>query len=307
MRCLPTPPWCLPLLALLACSPALRAEKLVLARSTATSEYLRARMVDGKPRPQTYVFMPGRFLAGNTRDKSLERFSFRALAERLAMDLRKQDFHPAPALAKADLLLVVHWGATAGRNRDSVALSNGFETLAGINGQAEETQDVLDEAVATGDMLGASLARSKLASLASEARQEERALLNEESNPGDSDSAALLGFTAELNREDGTLADQERRRTLFQLTREECYCVVVMAYDAKTLVESKRLKRAWTLRVSINTAGVNFPEALDRISDVASHYFGTRHERVTFAYPPKRNRKNGVRMDDIVVLGVAEP
>jgi hypothetical protein len=132
--------WCRLFLLVCVCIPVVRAERLVLARSTVTNEYLENRMKDGKPLPQSYVFMPGRFLPGTTRDKSLEKMSFRAIAERLAVDLRRQEFHPAAALQKADLLLVVHWGATAGRNRDSVELSHGFETLANMNHEAEEAR-----------------------------------------------------------------------------------------------------------------------------------------------------------------------
>ena len=307
MRNSPLPPWCGSLLVLLLFVPVLHAEKLVLARSIASGDYLEKRRVGGKLQPQTYVFMPGRFLAGNTRDRSLERFSFRLLAERLAMDLRRQDFHPAPSLANVDLLLVVHWGATAGRNRDLVALSQGFDTLASLSSQTEESRAELDQAIEAGDFERAEAVRGNLAQLANSARQEHQSLLGEERNVGGADTAALLGFTAELIREDGTLADRERRKTLYDMTREECYFVVVMAYDARTLVEAKRLKRVWSLRVSMNTAGVNFPEALNRISHVASEYFGQSQEGVTFAYPPERKHEGTVKLDDIVVLGTVEP
>jgi hypothetical protein len=307
MRNSPPPLWRCSLLVLLVFGPVLRAEKLVLARSIASGDYLEKRRVDGKLQPQTYVFMPGRFLSGNTRDRSLERLSFRVLAERLALDLRRQEFHPAPALASADLLLVVHWGATAGRNRDLVALSQGFETLAGISSQAEEFREELDVAVGQGDFVRASSIRENLNELATSTRMEQQSLLREERNLGGADTAALLGFTSELNREDGTLADRERRKTLHDMTREECYFVVVMAYDARTLVEAGKLKRVWSLRVSMNTAGVNFPQALDRISNVASHHFGLPQEGVTFSYPPGRKHEGSVRLDDLVVLGTVEP
>ncbi|RXK55343.1 hypothetical protein ESB00_05445 [Oleiharenicola lentus] len=295
------------MLILLLLPASLSAEKLVIARSSVFGDYLEKRRVDGKLQPQSYVFMPGRFLSGNTRDRSLERFSFRALAGRLAQDLRRQDFHPAASLAQADLLLVVHWGATAGRNRDLVALSDGFDTLANLGTQAEVFRGELDQAIEAGDFLQADALRGNLDQLANSARQEQQSLLNEERNVGGADTATLLGFTAEMSRDDGTLAEQERRKTLFDLTREECYFVVVMAYDARTLVGTKKLKRVWTLRVSINTAGVNFPEALDRISQVSGQHFGRPQEGLTFAYPPKRLHEGSVRLDDIVVLGTVVP
>lgn len=292
---------------MLLLAPVARAEKLVLARSVVSPDYLEKRGAGGKLQPQGYVFMAGRYLSGSSRDRSLERFSFRALAGRLAQDLRRQEFHPAASLAEADLLLVVHWGATAGRNRDLVALSQGFDTIAGLASQAEEYHAELDQAVAEGDALKASLLRENLKYVATSTRQEQQALLNQEQNLGGADTAALLGFTAEMHRIDGTLADQERRKTLFDQTREECYFVVIMAYDARTLVATKRLKHVWSLRVSMNTAGVNFPEAVDRISQVASQHFGLPAEGITFDYPPKRPYEGSVKFDDIVVLGTSEP
>lgn len=307
MRCFPPSPRCRSVLFLLLLPASLSAEKLVVARSAVFGDYLEKRQVDGKVQPQSYVFMPGRFLSGNTRDRSLERFSFRALAGRLAQDLRRQDFHPAESLAKADLLLVVHWGATVGRNRDLVALSEGFDALANLGNQAEEFRGELDQAIEAGDFVRAEALRGNLEQVANSARQEQQSVLNEERNVGGADTAALLGFSAEMNREDGTLAEQERRKTLFDLTREECYFVVVMAYDARTLVETKKLKRVWTLRVSMNTAGVNFPEALARLSQVSGQHFGLPQEGLTFAYPPKRPHEGSVRLDDIVVLGTVAP
>ena len=307
MRFFPPLPRCCAILVLLSLPATLPAEKLVVARSAVFGDYLEKRRVGGKLQPQSYVFMPGRFLSGNTRDRSLERFSFRALAGRLAQDLRQQDFHPAASLAKADLLLVVHWGATAGRNRDLVSLSAGFDNLANLGTQAEVYRGDLDQAIEAGDFMRAEELRGNLEELSHSARHEQRALLSEERNVNGSDTAALLGFTTEMNRQDGTLAEQERRKTLFDLTREECYFVVVMAYDARTLVEEKRLKRVWSLRASMNTAGVNFPEALDRISQVSGGHFGLPQEGITFAYPPKRQHEGSVRLDDIVVLGTVAP
>lgn len=307
MRYSPPPPWCRTFLLLLLLAPVLRAEKLVLARSVVAGDYLEKRRVDGKPQPQTYVFMPGRFLSGNTRDRSLERFSFRALAGRLAQDLRRQDFHPAASLANADLLLVVHWGATAGRNRDLVALSQGFDALASLSSQGEEFRTELDQAIEAGDFQRAEALRGNLDQVANAARQEQQSLLSEERNVGGADTATLLGFTEEMSREDGTLAEQERRKTLFEMTRDECYFVIVMAYDARALVETKRLKRVWSLRVSMNTAGVNFAEAVDRICQVAGQRFGLPEKGVAFSYPPKRQHEGSVRLDDIVVLGTVGP
>lgn len=305
MRYPSSPFWRTLLLSLLALTPLLKAEKLVITRSTAAGDYLQKRMVDGKRQRQTYVFMPGRYFAGNTHDNSLDRASFRTIAERLALDLRAQDFYPAESLAKADLVLIVHWGVTAGRNRDSVAMALSMESLASMNLEGAEAQRQLDEANARGDLEGAGRARDNLTALESETRSEIRNIDRNQSAATGEDSATLLGLAAALRKDDGTLFDYERRKTLFGLTQEECYFVIVMACDAPTLFNEKRLKRVWTLRTGISSAGVNFPEALDRMTNMASHYFGTRQEGVTFDYPGERKRKETVTLGELIVIGTA--
>lgn len=302
---LPPPLRFAPFPFLLIVAAALGVEKPVLANSTASYEYLRNRMVDGKRQPQSYVFMAGRYFAGNTHDNSLDKTSFRTIAERLAQDLRQQDFYPAAALAKADLLLVVHWGVTAGRNRDAVAMAQSMENLATMNLDGAEAQRNLEEANARGDIDAARQARGTLSNLENETRSELQNL-NRGQLSGGENSAALLGLASDLVREDETLADYERRKTLFEMTREECYFIIVMAYDVPTLLNTRKLKRVWTQRTSINSAGVNFHQALDRIGNVAGHYFGTRQDRVSFNYPKDRQRSEHVDIRDFIVLGTVD-
>jgi hypothetical protein len=290
----------------LAVPPVVRAEKLVLANSQASRDYLQKRVVDGKRQPQRYVFMAGRYLAGITHDNSLDKTSFRTIAEQLAVDLRAQDFSPAPSLARADLLLVVHWGVTVGRNRDSAALVTSAENLASINVETEVAQKNLEAAIAAGNLEEAGRARDNLTTLTNEAKSEYQDIANDQ-NPTGEDSAALLGLSAALAKDDQTLFDYERRQTLSAMTREECYFVVVMAYDARALVGAKQLKRVWTLRASMSSAGVNFREALDRIRRVGGQYFGTKQESVAFDYPAERKRKERVDIGELTVIGPAKP
>lgn len=290
----------------LAVAPLVRAEKLVLANSHASRDYLEKRIVDGQRQPQSYVFMAGRYLPGNTHDNSLAKTSFRTIAGQLAVDLRGQDFFPAPSLTKADLLLVVHWGVTAGRNQDSAALLTSAGNLANLQVETEVAQQNLQEALAADNMEAASRARDNLYALKAEKKSEYQDMDRNLNSEGE-DSAALLGLTAALAKEDRTLFDYERRKTLFEMTREECYFVIVMAYDAETLRSTKKLKRVWTLRASMSTAGVNFHQALDRISRSGSQYFGTKQESVAFDYPADRKRKERVDVGELIVIGPATP
>lgn len=302
----PSPPsWFLWVLALGLASGA-RAENLVLASSKVASEYLQKRIVDGKPQPQNYVFMAGRFYAGNTRDRSLERVSFRTVAERLALDLQKQDFHPAQSLMNADLLLVVHWGVTAGRNRDSVTMALNMETLANLTVDGEVAQRNLDDAVARGDLEGIRRAQDALGTAESETASLTQDVFRTQ-NSDTGNSAMLLGLTDALRKQDDTLFDYERRKTLFEMAQEECYFVAVIAYDARTLISAKKLKRVWTLRVSTSSAGINFPQALDRLGNVAGRYSGNQLVGVNFEYPADRKRHERVDLGELIILGTVSP
>lgn len=280
-------------------------EDLVVARSTANSDYLRTRLADGKRQPQTYVFMPGRYFAGITRDRTLDSTTFRTIAERLVPDLRQQDFFPAPSLPKADLLLVVHWGVTTGNQRDTVAISTSMDGIANIARESEQRQRDLDEAIAAGDLEGAGRARDSLTTLEQETRGELRELRRQQGE-GDEDSATLLGLNAELQKPDTNPFGDSRRQAIVEMTGEERYFVVVMAYDAQVLVKTKQLKRVWTMRTSIGSAGVNFHQALDRMSHVASRYFGTRQDELLFEHTGDRKRQEVIRYGDLIVVGTVD-
>lgn len=296
---------CMSCLMLLAATPVLQAEKLVVARSTVSGEYLQKRMVDGKRQPQTYVFMPGRYFAGIVHDNTMDRTSFRTIAERLAPDLRRQDYYPAESLSKADLLLIVHWGVTYGQNRDTVSMALGMENLANLNFETTEARREFDEAFARGDMEAAGRARDNLSSLEGQSRSEIETIASHQ-DAGGEDSAALLGFSAELRKEYRSLFEYERQQAIIGMALEERYFVIVTAYDAPTLRNEKKLKRVWTLRTSIRAAGVNFHQALDRIGHVAGHYFGTRQDGVTFDYTGDRKRKEVVKLGELVVIGTVD-
>lgn len=302
MRSASLPLRSLPFLLLLALPPDLEAEKLVVVRSTAASSYLEQRMRDDQRQPQSYVFMAGRYFAGNTHDNSLDKTPFQTIARRLAPDLRQQDFYPAESLAKADLLLVVHWGVTFGNNRDSVAMAMSMENLSNLKSESEIAQRDWEEASAAGDFVGSAAAQGRLAQFQNETRSNIQDIsVNQPAR--DEDNATLLGLRAELEDPNTSPFGNDRLQALSDMTKEERYFVVVMAYDVPTLVSSKKLKRVWTLRASIGSAGVNFHQALDRMGNIAGRYFGTRQEGVTFDHTGDRERKGRVDLGELIILG----
>lgn len=278
------------------------AEELVVARSVASANYLKQRVVDGRPQPQTYVFMPGRYFAGTTRDRTLDGTKFRMIAERLAGDLRRQEFHPAASLAQADLLLVVHWGVTTGSNRDTVSVALGLDNLANIGRETEHAQQQLSEALAAGDPEAIGRAQDNLANLAQDARTEQD-LIRGSQYSGNEDNATLLGLDVELRKEDRNPFGSPLRQSILEMAGEERYFVIVMAYDARALVNTRQMHRVWTLRASIRSAGVNFHQALDRMGNIAGRYFGTKQDGLILDHTGDRRRRESVTLGDLIVLG----
>lgn len=292
-------------LLLLAAAPDLKAEKLVVVRSTATSSYLEKRMRDEKRQPQSYVFMAGRYFAGGTHDNSLDKTPFETIAKRLALDLRQQDFHPAESFAKSDLLLVVHWGVTYGHNRDTVAMAMSSENLSGLKIESEIAQREWEEAVAAGDFMGSAAAQGRVDQLQNETRSNIQDIAGNQP-ARDEDNATLLGLRTELEDPNTSPFGDDRLQAISDMTKEERYFVIVMAYDVPTLVRTKKLKRVWILRASIGSAGVNFHQALDRMGNIAGRYFGTRQEGVLFNHTGDRERKGRVDLGELIILGTVE-
>ncbi|HTL51238.1 MAG TPA: hypothetical protein VL860_01555, partial [Planctomycetota bacterium] len=75
--------------------------------STARPDYVRPADGSGQPAAQTYVFSPGHFFAGTTRDGSLERMDFIEVARSLAPNLARQNYFPTKDVAAADLTIIV--------------------------------------------------------------------------------------------------------------------------------------------------------------------------------------------------------
>jgi hypothetical protein len=298
MRTLPLFFGCCALLA--ALTPA-RAEKNVAVFSTAIPEYVSKRgMKDGKPIPQSYLFMQGKFLPGFTKDPGLERTSFQQIAAKLAGDLAQQQYYPAKTLKSADLLLVVHWGATSPRRHDNtyvdtaatqMAASRYFIPKQGDEGVPENSAgDPATEMLDDRQRDYAEAMDAQLFAMESNAIKDQASLLN---------TAATLGLSRELNRENKRYYS-EKRATLNSMLEEERYFIVVVAYDAKELFSSKKLRRLWIARLSIRSPGVNFPTGLERMSRVGGNYFGTELDEIKLQQAPLREGK--VEIGEFIVI-----
>src|SRR4029077_1062468 len=94
-----------------AFSQSARAEEFVVVSATAAPGYNRVLPDGGGLRPESYTFMEGLHLGGTTRDTTMEKTQFLAIAQMLARGLAQQKYFPTTDPKDADLVIVVHWGA----------------------------------------------------------------------------------------------------------------------------------------------------------------------------------------------------
>lgn len=285
------------LVLLFALVPTLaRADKVVVAFSSAVPGYFESRMKDGQLQPSTYVFMQGQFYGGATRDRSLEKTPFSSIVNRLAIDLKEQAFFPARSLAQADLLLLVHWGVTVGKGNDYTM--NGRDSDRGRQLVLQFNQAKQEEI----DSVSGSHPDINTVALRGEMDYE---ILQ---NSADSLNAAvqqvpasvLLGFSSDLHHEQSKLLGSEHQRTLLSLLEADRYFIVVIAYDQPALIREKKLKRLWSCRLSIRSPGVNFPIALDRMGQIGGTYFGT--EQTELKMVPAKMKRPEVKIGEAIVI-----
>lgn len=105
------------------------------------------------------------------------------------------------------------------------------------------------------------------------------------------DNATILGVAQALSAESNSIMFSDQYRTLFDMTKEERYFIVVMAYDMPTLLKTGKMRRHWMARASIRSAGVNFRQAVDRISQVSAELFGQKTDGVVMKKPGVRDGK----------------
>ena len=88
--------------------------------------YKRAKDATGKFQPETYVVGNGGFQNSGMVDDSAGNAKFEEIVRTLGPALERQQFFPAATREKADLLLMVYWGATASDDHPAVIME---ETL----------------------------------------------------------------------------------------------------------------------------------------------------------------------------------
>jgi hypothetical protein len=288
--------------ALLASPPSAVADDHVAVISTASPEYTQRKFAGGEPRTETYVFLEGRFFEGATVDRSLEKMTFRRIAEYLAPELAKQKYLPARAIAQADLLLVVHWGTTIPRVTTNQMRS--IETISVDNSLEKQLETEIKATLVE----GTSALEALLTTTGNEAdrqighEQFERLADNLDLTSGLASNAQLLGYALELNRLGKKPLFSAEEGTLMSDLGNQRYFVIVKAFDLRAPAEPGRKNRAlWTLHVNIRSPGQNFVTALNLMGPAAAHYFGRTSDGVMTVRP--KERQGQVILREMVIIG----
>jgi len=297
---------------------AMRADPHVSVVSFATPAYTQRKFNGTQIQPESYVFMAGRFVSGITVDPSIDRMTFRRIAEALAPELAQQHYFPAKDYRAADLLLVVHWGTTRPISEeeppppDNRALKDASGTSApGVN----ETQQLRAWDNPNG---GVDESAQRMFSIADEFPDTPTGVDSQSvSNPflraGEmatrqmtmADNMQLLGYARTMRRHSGSaVVSPEEESLRFDLSTER-YFVIIQAFDLHQPVpRGQRRRPVWTVHLNMRSPGTDFAQALASMGHTAVDYFGRNADSVQIVRPKIREGK--IELGEPIILGEAK-
>lgn len=252
----------------------LSADEHVAVSASADTAYTQRKFDGAKVRPESYVFMEGTFVPGQTVDRSIERMPFRRVAEFLAPELARQQFFPAPDAQGADLLIVVHWGTTTPRT--SAAEMQGKVTLSLDVAQERNLQkETGGQAAGSTDGSAAWLSAGSEIDRQLGFEQAERFTDTLDSDYVNANNAKLLGYTKSLKQYEQRAFGSAEETTLRSDLTTERYFVILKAYDLKApLAPGEKRRAVWSAHLNMRSPGNNFGTALKRMGLVGADYFG---------------------------------
>lgn len=274
----------------------------VTVTSSAAPEYTRVKFGQAEPRVETYVFMVGRYFEGTTLDRSLDRLTFRKLAESLAQQLALKQYYPAKDINSADLLVVIYWGAT--KPHVSVEESRAQSAPQLDGNLPTHTYDAGNE---TAMMVGSD---QKIADFYGNVTSENNMRVGFDQTDRTTDSfgadfdtannIALLGYGPHLRALAARPSEGTTEATLRSDLATERYFVILRAIDLHRFKNGKP-RVVWTLHLNMRSPGHNFAEAVNLMGNVAVNYFG-RESAGVLNVPPKL-REGKVELGEIKILG----
>ena len=292
-----------------------RADDRVAVRAKSQADYVKWKFGANPPRDETYLFAQGQYAPGIIRDTSLEKMPFLQIANTLATGLVKQHYYPTRDLEKADLLIVVHWGATS-------IVDSSYKLLAMSSMKVDDadkirrdfavslangTADPLDKDGGTPALSMAQVGET--AYLGDLQAREATNVFQEVDGLARSldmgSNAQLLGFGEALHRDLQSAFGTAEGDTIRSMLADSRYYLIVMAYDYQALRRYGQRKLLWSARLSMRSPGMNFTEGIVDMSAVGAEFFGHPSDGVMVKQPTVREGR--VEIGPVRVLGAAEP
>ncbi len=217
----------------------LRAEEFEAVASTVGGGYARAKLPDGSFRPETYTFKEGGYLSGELADDTIDKITFKEVAQTLAEPLASQAYFPASDPGSGKLLIVVYWGTTRAPTEKASST-----IIAQMTEQLGPPARMTDSSKGSAELMSKYGFQGKAANFGARMVDEE--------------DARLLGYPSALDPD----------------LRHYRYFVVLLAYDLQQLVRDKKPTLLWQTRFSIDEHRNQFDRELHLMAVVASRYFG---------------------------------
>lgn len=259
----------------------------------AGKDYKRERLKDGSFKPEFYGLANGGRIGGTGSDLTVDRVTYPEVAQIAARLLAQKNYHYARSAEQADLMIVLHWGATIAFNSGnySQAVNQVAASLAGAEPQGMGSME-RDQSAVPSD--GAS--EGAMLMLMAENRARDRINLP---------NARLLGYLDDINDADGIqrwAGGGDRYNDLIADVEESRYYIIISAYDFDQLVNHQKKKLRWQTRVSVRAPGNRFDDSFAAMLKGASKYFGQDSGRLVRG----EESKGEVELGDLKFLGEAK-
>lgn len=249
--------------------------------SNISNGYQRQKLPDGTFKREYYALSNGGYVQGVGRNDSIDSIPFSTIAALAGKYLGKQNYLLAENSKSAELLITISWGRTTPFGNG--AYRNAQDGLFSAMNQVQTANQNLanggpEQAGRSADGIqspGAALVGAAQSQLEGDLLQMQ--MFNGMREKANEWNARLLGYSGEINDRNnpsrfagaGTAYDE-----LIEDIESERYYIIVAAYDFKTVTESKKLKLLWNTRISIQTRGNRFDEAMAAMMASAARRFG---------------------------------
>lgn len=261
--------------------------KSIAISSTAAPNYVRPLDAQGKPRPESYIFSEDHYMGGSTKDVSESKIKFSDITRMLLPSLAKQNYFPTSDVPNANILIMVHWGTTL-----TYEDPNKEAAIANMNSAAKDFAEKRDSGESTPN---AGLLNMALEDAATGQQGAEATIAR---------NAALLGYTRPLAKERRKMMPSPEELTMSLELNEERYFVVLMAYDYQYMRKEHQRKLLWVTRISVQSPGNNFTEAMPALVQAGANVFGRQLDGLVRVDAPGRGGR--VDLGELKIMGVVE-